>query len=143
MKRRWLCGLVWSVLMFGQSAAHSEAATPADMAQARSVVEAYLGALVQGDLASIRQLLGGTFLKRNEMLLNDADYSAKLIEIYSAATYEITSLKGVRGSKVEVDVTLNMDLSNSMDTRLIVSKITDSLTQQERYLITSEISPRL
>ena len=141
MKRRWLLGLIGSVLMFGQSVAHSETAGPADMTQARSVVEAYLGALVQGDLAAIRQVLGGTFLKKNEILLNDAGYSAKLIEIYSAATYEITGLRGIRDSKVEVDVTLNMDPSSFMDTRLIVSKITDALTQQERYLITDEISP--
>ena len=111
------------------------------MTQARSVVEAYLGALVQGDLAAIRQVLGGTFLKKNEILLNDAGYSAKLIEIYSAATYEITGLRGIRGSKVEVDVKLNMSPSSFMDTRLIVSKVTDALTQQERYLITGEISP--
>jgi len=141
MKRLWICGLIWSVLLFSQSAAHSESANPGDMAQARSVVEAYLDALVQGDLESIRQLLGGTFLKRNEMLLNDAAYSAKLVEIYSAATYEITDLRGIRDGKVEVDVTLNMASSKSMDTRLIVSKVTDSLTQQERYLITREISP--
>ena len=141
MKRRWLLGLIGSVLMFGQSAAYSEAASPADMTQARSVVEAYLGALVQGDLASIRQLLGGTFLKKNEMLLNDAGYSAKLVEIYSSATYEITGLRGIRGGKVEVDVTLNIDPSSFMDKRLIVSKVTDASTQQERYLITGENSP--
>jgi hypothetical protein len=91
-------------------------------------------------LESIRQLLGGRFLEKNEMLLSDAGYSAKLAEIYSATTYEITNLTAIRDSKVAVDVTLSMGSSSSMETRLIVSKMVDPSTQQERFLVTDETS---
>ena len=47
------------------------------------------------------------------MLLNDAGDSAKLKEIYSATTYEITNLTGIRDGKVAADVSLNMSLPNS------------------------------
>ena len=33
------------------------------------------------------------------MLLNDAGYSAKVTEMYSTTTYEITNLTGISGSK--------------------------------------------
>lgn len=77
------------------------------------------------------------------MLLNDAGYSAKLNEVYSDTTYEITNLTGIPDNKVAVDVTLDMGSSNSLDTRFIVSKVPDPSTQRQRYLITDEISQGL
>jgi len=143
MKRLWVCGLLWSVFLIGHSVTQAETMQPGATAQAKAVVQAYLGALLQGDLESVRQVLGGDMLKKSEMLQSDAGYSAKLNEIYSGTSYEITNLKAIRNSKVAVDVTLDMGLSNSMDTRFIVSKITDPSTQQEKYLITDETSQGL
>jgi len=140
MKRLWLCGLIGSVLMFGQSAAHSEAASRADMVQARSVVEAYLGALVQGDLASIRQLLGGTFLRKKEQLLNDPEYSARLVELYSGASYEITRIGGEADGRITVDVRLDMGSSGALGTRFIVDRVSDPSTDTSQYLIMDEVN---
>jgi len=140
MKRFWLCGLIGSVLMFGQSAAHSEAASPADMTQARSVVEAYLGALVQGDLASIRQLLGGRFLRKKEQLLNDPEYSARLVELYSGTSYEITRIGGTVDGRITVDVRLDMGTDSTLGTRFIVDRIIDPSTGKSQYFITDEVN---
>jgi hypothetical protein len=140
MKKILLGMLLWQTLLANQSVGYAEAGSTYSLAQARSIVEVYLAALVQGDLASIRPLLGGTLLKEKERMLDDPHYSSKLSEIYSNATYEIISVMNAHGGNVAVDVRLMIDPTDYIDARFLVSEIDDASTQQSKYLITDEIN---
>ena len=73
------------------------------------------------------------------MLLNNPDYSAKLVELYSGASYAITRLEGEVDGKLAVDVQLELGTGGALGTRFIVERITSPSTGQSKYLITDEI----
>lgn len=139
MKKIWL-GLALLASMLGNAPIRAANADASDgPAQAEDVVSAYLGALVQGDLHTIRQLLGGMFLRKKEMLLNSPAYSARLAELYSGARYVITHVEGRIDGQWAVDAQLDTGAGSELGTRFIVASVTEPSTGQIKYLITDEI----
>jgi hypothetical protein len=139
MKMFWMWMLLWMGMLGNPFMVAADADASDPLAQAERVVSAYLGALVQGDLETIRQLLGGSFLRKKEMLLNNPDYSARLVELYSGASYEITRLEGEVDGRSAVDVHLDMGTGGVLGTRFIVDRIAEPSTGQSNYLITDEL----
>ena len=131
--------LLMQVILLNQMTVNAETGSTSPFLQAQSVVQNYLDALFRGDTRSIRQLLGGVYLKEKEMLLNDPGYSSMLSELYSNATYEINSIESPNKVDVVISVRLITDSNNYIDTRFIVSPVINASTKQSKYLITGEI----
>ena len=139
MKRLWLGIALWAGLA-GHSVAAADVVAPAERLQAESVVTAYLGALVRGDVGAIRPLLGGMYLRKKAMLLDSPGYAARLAGLYAGADYAITQVEGLAGGKLAVDARLDMDTGSTLSTRFIVDGSPDPATGQIHYLIVNEIN---
>lgn len=58
-------------------------------AEAESVMNQYFGALVNGDVTTLKALLGGGLLKKRSRLLDNQDYPGYLAATYVNATFEM------------------------------------------------------
>jgi len=139
MKKFWQGALLWLSILGNIHAVAADTGVPDELEQAESVVSAFLGALAQGDVDTISQLLGGGFLVKKERLLKNPDYSARLVELYSGTSHEITRVERTADGKVAVDVQLDMGQSGELDTRFIVDNISDPVTGKSKALIVDEI----
>ena len=136
MKSFWLGIALWAGLS-GQAAVADT--TGFDRAGAEAVVSAYLGALVQGDVGTIRPLLGGAFGDRKAALLNTPGYGARLAGLYAGASHRITRVEGLANGTLAVDAQLLMDDASTLDTRFIVEPVIDPRSGQARYRVIGEV----
>lgn len=139
MTKMYLVVLMWSAMLMNATVSMAEPASQVAMDRAEAITETYLAALLQGDVQSMKAVMGGRFLAKKEMVLDSSDYSVRLLEAYSGASYELTRSLSAGVEKTAVDARLNMADGNLLDTRFIVSRLTDSVSGQVRYLITDEI----
>jgi hypothetical protein len=69
----------------------------------------YLTALTRGDTEAAKSLMGGTFLKKREPLLNNPAYRQHLIEKFANASFEIVSVQLLNEEKINVLVTTELE----------------------------------
>jgi len=72
--------------------------------EAEQVITQYFNALINGDTATIRGLLGTRLLKQRSRLLSNPVYGDKLRELYGNANFEVLSKKVVSSAAAVVVV---------------------------------------
>jgi hypothetical protein len=124
-------------LTFAQGAAP---ASSVNDAQVSLVMDQYFGALVNGDIATLKSVLGGDLLKKRSSLLDNPDYSGYLSATYMNATFKILSIETSKPDTVTVDALITLDQDESIRKQYVLIKSTtqDVVTT---YHIVSEISP--
>lgn len=88
-----LCKTFWLSVLLLLPLTYVQAERPVDTHQvsaAAKVLGSYFNALKNGDLGTIRGLLGPELIKRREGLLSNPEYSNKLMEIHKGVEYTIT-----------------------------------------------------
>ena len=97
------------------------------------VVNSYFEALIVGDVAGVRKLLGGNLLKERSAMFDNPNYGSFLQNLYARASYQITQVKMVSDSAVVAQVRLYFGDGNSQDSYFLLDRQADN-----QYKIVSE-----
>lgn len=88
--------------------------------EARSVVLTYLDALGQGDIFTIKQLLGDEFLEQRRNALDNPSYSSFLSKRYSLASSSIVGTQQLNQHQMAVDALIELSPDEALQCRFIV-----------------------
>jgi hypothetical protein len=117
------------------SSAVSFAMDPApvsDEALAVASVQAYMDALIAGDIAQMRTHLAPELLAERKALLDNPTYSQRLQAAYGSASFEIIDQLWVSSDKVRVDVKIQLNPQDVVHSRFELLRI------ENTYRIISE-----
>lgn len=89
--------------------------------EARSIVLTYLDALSQGDVFTIKQLLGGDFLEQRRNSLDNPSYANLLSKRYSLATSSIVGTQQINQHHLAVDALIELSPDEALQCRFIVA----------------------
>lgn len=82
-----------------------------DNEEAESVMNQYFAALVNGDVVTLKLLLGGDLLKKRSRLLDNPEYPGYLSSTYTNAAFRLLNINSADPDFVQVDalITFNQD----------------------------------
>ena len=103
------------------------------IAEAEGVINQYCSALINGDVNTIRKLLGPKLLERHVRVLSNPSYSGKLQEIYRNAVFTVKGYQVIDHETVVVIIEITFNTSEQSKSRFVLKK-----TGQSRMLILSE-----
>ena len=109
-----------------------EAELSPDEAQAVASVQAYMGALITGDVARMRAHLAPGLLAERKALLDNPTYPQHLQNAYGDASFEVVDQLWVGSDKVRVDVKIQLNPQDIVHIRFVLIQIDNS------YLINAE-----
>jgi hypothetical protein len=95
-------------------------------AAAREVLLLYFNALSQGDVGTLRSLMGGALLEKRSRLLDNPTYPAHLVKTYGAARFVINKIETLGTADIAIDAS-------------IISTPDEVL--KRRYLLRKEMAP--
>jgi hypothetical protein len=95
----------------------------ADEAQAVASVQAYMGALIAGDIAQMRAHLAPGLLAERKALLDNPTYSQHLQNAYGDASFEVVDQLWVGSDKVRVDVKIQLNPADAVHSRFELIRI--------------------
>ena len=89
---------------------------------ARSIVITYLDALSQGDIFTIKQLLGDDFLDQRRNALDNPSYPTFLSNRYSLASSSIVRTQQISQNQIAVDALIQLSPDEALQCRFIVAQ---------------------
>jgi hypothetical protein len=107
---------------------------------AEAVVLKYFDALTQGDIPTVRALIGGDLLTKRSRLLDNPTYSTYLIDTFGSAHIDINNYKILDNGIISIEATIFLSSSpdDSMKKFFLLKKQENSATAQPPYIIFSE-----
>jgi hypothetical protein len=129
--------LIFAVLLTSGHATLS-AASSADEAEARAVLLRYFDALAQGDVLTLRSLLGGDLLEKRYRLLNNPSYPAHLVETYKQAHFRIDQYTVLNEDTIAAEVVIVLSPDENVEKRFLLIREARSGLADSRYLISDE-----
>jgi hypothetical protein len=106
--------------------------------EAQSVLTRYFSALTQGDITTLKSLLGGDLLNKRIRLLNNPTYPAFLVETYGSAHFSIEQISTVNSTDIEIDASIIFDHENIARRRFLLHKDPLITTTDVTYQIYQE-----
>ena len=94
--------------------------------EANAVVSQYFVALSNGEVKTIRQLLGPKLLQRRVRLLSNPTYSSRLREIYRDSEFTITEHQVMDNATVSVNVEVTLSGAEKNRYRFVLKKVGQS-----------------
>jgi hypothetical protein len=94
--------------------------------EAGTVLIRYFDALTQGDVTTLRALLGGDLLKKRSGLLGNPTYTDHLIGTYGQATYKINSYNTLGEGLVSIEATISLSPEESIKKRFLLKREEES-----------------
>jgi hypothetical protein len=114
-------------------------ATSRSTEEATSVMDQYFAALVNGDVATLKTMLGGDLLEKRNSLLGNPDYSGYLADTYMNATFKMLNADSTDPNTVRIDALIIFSPDESIRKRYLLRK-SPSGGGSAAYRIISEIS---
>lgn len=108
-----------------------QAPSPEEL-RAIDAVNRYLGAVMVGDVAGLREYLAPNLLEERRALLGNPNYPLTLQNAYANATFDIIGSQTVGSDKIRVDVRIVLNGQNAIHSRFLLAKI------DNHYLIVAE-----
>lgn len=110
-----------ALLLWALSAA--AAATPQiTTSESEAVLYDYFFALQMGDLASLRNILGGALRAKSDRLLQNPDYAQELIRFYGDARFSITDFETRKSGRLIVSIEISSSPSERIRHRLTLER---------------------
>ena len=122
--------------IFGQGTSPLSSGTHAE---ADLVMNRYFDALVNGDVITLKTLLGGDLEEKRAQLLNNPDYGSYLINTYMNAEFQILGYHNSGPDTIAIDVLISFSRNEFIRKRYLLKK-TLSENGTIPYLITHESS---
>jgi len=130
---------IFSILLFIVLAQAIASDHPGGLeSDAKAVIQRYFDALIQGDTADLRSLMGGDLIAKRSKLLDNPTYSTHLINTYGQARYKINSYNILGDDAVTVDVTITLSPDETINKRFLLKKAAESDMIAPRLLIYDE-----
>ena len=126
------------ILPFAANApAQSENLSSYDSTQAEAVMNQYFTALVGGDVATLKTLLGGRLKAKRTPLLNNPEYAGYLATTHVNASFQIQRIHSTAPNTVSVDVLVSFSPDETIR-KTYTLKRNASSTAAVPYRIVSE-----
>lgn len=103
---RWF---VLVLIVIGAISMHAKADSTYVELEAESVLMRYFDALTQGDVFSMRRLMGGQLLETRSKLLENPGYPAYLGEMYARANFSVENIQLTGHGDVLIDVLISFE----------------------------------
>lgn len=132
MKKLILLPLIISCLFFINTA---QAQPSKSELAAIDVVNKYFAALQQGDVNTIKTVLGGNLLRQTENYLDQANYGTQLVARFSGSTLDIASSRIINDNTVVVNAVIQINADEQLK---LSYKLQDTSTSGQ-FLINSEV----
>jgi hypothetical protein len=100
-----------------------DTAPTSDEALAVASVQAYMDALMVGDVARMRAHLAPKLLAERKALLDNPAYSQHILNAYRNASYEVVDQLWVSSDKVRVDVKIQLNSQDVVHSRFELQRI--------------------
>jgi len=100
-----------------------------------NVVNKYFVALQQGDINTIKTVLGGNLLRQTESYLGQANYGTQLIARFSDSTLDIVSSRTINDNTVAVNAIIQINVDEQLK---LIYKLQNTNTSGQ-FLINSEV----
>jgi hypothetical protein len=97
-----------------------------DESQAVASVQAYMDALMAGDIDQMRSHLASTLLAERKALLDNPTYPQHLQKAYGGASFEVVDQLWVGSDKVRVDVKIQLNPQDVVHSRFVLKRIGDT-----------------
>ncbi len=131
LKNAAFIGLI-SVMLFTHAYAEPNSTTessieitPLTEDDATTVVLSYLSALQQGDTVTIKHLLGGKYLEKRRVVLDNPNYANTLSRIYSSATSKVLGTEVIDLKSMAVDTQIELSKDEILQSRFIIMRDKD------------------
>lgn len=113
------------ILLFSSSLVSSTVAAELspDEAQAVASVQAYMGALMAGDIDQLRAQLAPKLLAERKALLDNPTYPQYLQKAYGGASFEVVDQLWVGSDKMRVDVKIQLNPQDVVHSRFELIRI--------------------
>jgi hypothetical protein len=90
--------------------------------EASSIMNQYFGALVNGDVITLKTLLGGDLLKTRRSLLDNPEYPGFLSTTYMNATLKVLNLDTSKPDTVVIDALITFKHDDSIRNQYVLRK---------------------
>jgi hypothetical protein len=107
-------------------------------AEARTVLLRYFDALTQGDVSTLRSLMGGELLEKRSRLLDNPTYPEYLVETYQQARFEIERYAVMNEDSIAIDAVIVFPTDESMVKRFLLTRAANGGQSGPRYRVHDE-----